>query len=276
MGFYSEVDDLKLIERNIEKLVSLEMTQSERMLRVFQESRRRLRANLMAVQGDTFTEAVMELTLNQVEASIRAMNIASKQQAGESTSQIKEMSIEDLGKEIRRFSKEFEGVNRVIPVDQIIFSLDPSNLLLNTFEASIEAYTQEFRDYVQRELTQHIVSSEPKNKIINRILDQWSLQDWKVRRIVRTELHSVYNRSKTEGMLKVREDLIPDLQKTLIHPMDGRTAEDSHLANALKLVVDIDKPFRYEYRGKERVFMAPPDRPNDRSILVPFRGDWDR
>ncbi len=77
-----------------------------------------------------------------------------------------------------------------------------------------------------------------------------------------------------KGMGEIQDETIPDLQKTLIHPMDLRTGADSQYAASLHLVADIDEPFRYRWKGVEREFMAPPDRPNDRAILVPYRAAW--
>jgi len=67
---------------------------------------------------------------------------------------------------------------------------------------------------------------------------------------------------------------MPDLMKTLMHPIDKRTGDDSKLAARLRLVVPIDEPFVYKWNGETREFMAPPDRPNDRAILVPYSTSW--
>lgn len=276
MSFYSEVDQLKVVERNIQRLNAMEKDQAMRLLKVFQEGRKRMRQQLSNSVPDTFTEARVQTTLQEAELMVNALNEASKARSRESFKMVQEQGVEDLGKEISRFSQRFEGISRGIPVDQILFSMESGNLLLNQFQVSVETYTKAFRDHIGRELTQSVLSGENSTRLINRILDEWSLEDWKVLRIARTELHNIYNMSKNEGMIKTRDQSIPDLKKTLIHPMDSRTGEDSKLAADQKLVVDIDKPFRYTFNNKERVFFAPPDRPNDRSILVPYREEWDK
>ena len=93
--------------------------------------------------------------------------------------------------------------------------------------------------------------------------------------IARTELHNAYNLGKMRGMEETEED-IPDLQKALFHPMDSRTGKDSKYAASKDLVADLDKPFRYKWNGEWREFMNPPDRPNDRSILIPYRKSWEK
>lgn len=275
MPFNDDIDQLKIVERNINRLVAVEKDQAVKILKVFQEGRRRMRQQLTSSAPDSFTQARVQTTLQEAELMARSLNEASKRRSSESFKMVQEQGVEDLGKEISKFSTRFEGISRNIPVDQILFSMESENLLLNQFQASIDTYTKKFRDHIQRELTQAVLTGEPSTRLINRILDEWALQDFQVLRIVRTELHNVYNMSKNEGMLKTRNDSIPDLKKTLIHPMDGRTGEDSKLAARSKLIVDIDKSFSYTWNGTNRVFFAPPDRPNDRSILVPYRDEWD-
>jgi hypothetical protein len=62
----------------------------------------------------------------------------------------------------------------------------------------------------------------------------------------------------------------------MVHPMDERTGQDSKELASRNPVIDIDKPFKQNYNGKELVFMAPPNRPNDRAILIPFRASYDK
>jgi hypothetical protein len=76
------------------------------------------------------------------------------------------------------------------------------------------------------------------------------------------------------GMGIVKDKYIPGLKKALIHPMDARTADDSKMLSKINPIVDINEPFRYTYGKHERVFMYPPDRPNDRAILVPYKKEW--
>lgn len=62
--------------------------------------------------------------------------------------------------------------------------------------------------------------------------------------------------------------------KTTYPVLDDRTGEDSLYYYSLRQVKPIDEPFEYTWKGKERVFMTPPDRPNDRNVLIPFVGSY--
>ena len=87
-------------------------------------------------------------------------------------------------------------------------------------------------------------------------------------------MHNIYNVSKMDGMGSIKKKFIPDLKKMLVHPMDNRTAQDSKALAKKNPIVDIDKPFKFVYNGETRVFSHPPDRPNDRAILIPARDKY--
>ena len=67
---------------------------------------------------------------------------------------------------------------------------------------------------------------------------------------------------------------IPDLKKTLFHRMDKRTGKDSKWLAQHNPIVPIDEPFVESSLGHEVSYMAPPNRPNDRAILIPYRDGW--
>lgn len=275
MGFFTDVDQDTLIERHIRRLTGLEMEQGRKLLKVYVRARNRIKTRLAGTIKGTFTEAQLKGVLVQVDSAIKSLN---KEVNGELLLGVQmstEQSIEDLIKEVNKFEKKFAGITSPLPVDAIVTSLDPKNFLINQYQSSINRFNVELRNEIQRVLTQAIIERVPFDKVVNRISNEMATEEFKVLRIARTELHQIYNFSKISGMRELREELLPDLQKTLVHPMDARTALDSKELAKLNPVVNIDKPFKFKFRGQERVFMAPPDRPNDRAILVPFRASWD-
>ncbi len=275
MGFFTDVDQDTLVERHIRRLTGLEMEQGRRLLKVYVRARNRIKIRLAGTIKGTFTEAQLKGVLVQVDSAIKSLN---KEVNGELLIGVQmstEQSIEDLIKEVNKFEKKFAGITTPLPLDAIITSLDPKNFLINQYQSSINRFNAELRNEIQRVLTQAIIERIPFDKVVNRISNEMATEEFKVLRIARTELHQIYNFSKISGMRELRQELLPDLQKTLVHPMDTRTAQDSKLLAKLNPVVNIDKPFKFKFKGQERVFMAPPDRPNDRAILVPFRASWD-
>lgn len=274
MSFFSIADDMRMIERNIQRLQGIEERQSKDMLKVFMTGRERIKASLLRSAAGSFTEAQLILSMNQVDAIISQIKLNTKRKNIDSSEIVQEQSVNDLGREISKFSKKFEGVSRAIPIDEIINSMDSQNLLVNRFQSSLDRYADGMRDEIQRELTQSILSTEPSFVMVNRLNEKLKLKEWQVLRIARTELHNVYNMSKNDGMVEIKKELIPDLKKSLFHPMDSRTAEDSKEMARQNLVVDIDKPFKFVFNGKEQIFFNPPNRPNDRAIITAYRESW--
>ena len=60
--------------------------------------------------------------------------------------------------------------------------------------------------------------------------------------------------------------------KYLFNTIDKRTGDDSLISHAKydspEDAIPINEPFKYTYKGKERVFMIPPDRVSDRAFCV--------
>lgn len=266
---------MRIIERNIQRLQGIEERQSKEMMKIFIDARIRIKEALLSSREGSFTEARLNISLAQVDTIIQETKIKTSLRSRDSSDIAREQSIIDLSREINLFSKKFEGINRQIPIDEILNSLESENLLMNRYQSSVDRYSDGMRDFIQRELTQAIISAESPTRLINRISDELKLKEWQIARITRTELHNTYNMTKNDGMVDIKKTLIPDLKKSLFHPMDSRTGNDSKLADRLSLVVDIDKPFKYNFNGKERVFFNPPDRPNDRAIMTAYRGAWD-
>lgn len=84
-------------------------------------------------------------------------------------------------------------------------------------------------------------------------------------RIVRTESWRFVNETRLEEFVKKGYKY-----KTTYPVQDNRTAEDSWYYYDTKQIKPVSEPFSYTWEGQQRVFMTPPDRPNDRNILIPY------
>jgi len=274
MDFFTKVDQSTLVEQHIRKVTGLEMEQGRRLALEYSNARRVLKERIASARFGSFTDVQAKIVLAQLETALKELDKRLSPELALGVEIAADQSIDDLLGEIKVFSKDFEGIRQMIPVDVIIESMDSKNLLLNRFQASIEAYNQSIRDNIQRELTQSLIAKTSYFHVVERIDELLGLEEWKAARIARTELHNVYNASKQDAMGIVKNKYIPNLQKALIHPMDSRTGDDSKYLSKMNAVVDLTEPFRYEWMGKERIFFYPPDRPNDRAILAPYRKEW--
>jgi hypothetical protein len=269
-----------VIESNIQRVESLEEKQQRRLLRVFRNVRQQLQDRLLTIPEGTFTEQQLNVTLVQITAAIEAIKRKLKGEMVDSAEILSTRGIEDMIREIEKFSKKFEGSIQPININVAVLASESQTFLVNKYDASLDAYGEDLRSQITQNIMNAMIMRDTSQRTVSGLVADVGRffvgEEWKLNRIVRTEMHNIYNYSKMNGMLTVQETTIPDLKKSLMHPMDKRTGTDSKKLARENPVVDIDEPFRFKWKGKERVFMFPPDRPNDRAILVPFRETWER
>jgi hypothetical protein len=276
MPFFQDIDQISILERHVSRLEGLEMSQARKVLKQYKAARESLKAQMLMAPDNSFTEAKLKSALIQIEVGIKELQHRINPELVSGFEYLTEQGVEDSVREVNAFEKHFLGTSAPLPVDAIIESTEPENLLLNQFQASVEAYSAGLRGRFQNVLTQSLLQKKTWTQAVWDMEAVFNEEEWKLARIVRTELHNIYGISKMNGFLGIRDEYVPDLMKTLYHPMDGRTGQDSIEAASLKLIVPLEEPFRYKWKGRERVFMSPPDRPNDRSILVPYRTAYEK
>lgn len=266
----------KVLDRSANRIESMEEREARKLLRIYRESQKELQLRLLAVPSNTFTEAQMESRLLQIEHGIQALNARLKNHMKNGYENISNQGFEDSVSEVNSFEKQYLGVTNAIDIDLVLTSLEPKNYLFNRYESSVLAYNESMRSSFTNSLANGITQNKTWSQIVADISNNYSMNEYKIARIVRTELHNIYNVSKMDGFKESRDKFVPDLKKALFHPLDHRTGEDSKAARKQIKSVDIDKPFKYKYNDKEVVFMTPPDRPNDRSILMPWRNEYSK
>lgn len=278
MNFFQDETVQDLVQGNIEKLDSLEEKQAQKLLLSLREVRTQLMDRLMTIPEGTFTEQQLNVTLVQVDAAIKAINSRLKNEMFDMASIFGERGIGDLVKEITRMEKKFTGSVIPLNLDAIALATDTQNFLINKHEASIDAYSADLRSQITGQILNSMIARDSTQRTVSRLVSDVGKfflgEEWKLTRIVRTEMHGMYNYSKMNGMADLQEEQLPDLMKTLMHPMDKRTGKDSIALAKENPIIPIDEPFVQVWNGKKMVFMAPPNRPNDRAILVPYREGW--
>lgn len=276
MSFFDEVDSLGIVEQHIKEVLKLEDDEANKLLKRYREVRTELSDRLDRVPTDTFTAQQLRGVLAQVDGAIFAMTSSLQTGIKDSAFKSAMKGIEHQIKEIKVFSDKFLGAVVPINLNAQLIAQDTNNFLINRYDASLKAYGEDLRGSITQVLSNEALIQSPYATVIRKLRLFFSGEEWKLHRIARTELHNVYNLGKMDGMAEVKDQVLPDLMKTLIHPMDNRTGADSMYAAKLDLIAPIDEPFKYRWQGKWRIYMAPPDRPNDRSILVPYRQVWDK
>ena len=286
-NFLDKIAGLEVIERHTRELANLDESEQREIIELYRRLRRslvtRLRASL-AVEKQSgearFSSQKLRGTLAQLEAAISQFSVEFNKRVEGHWSKGAELSISHLEEQIAVFDETFAGAVTPINIPGILIANERKNYLVNNYQASINRWSQFTREKLADDLQAALVTQETTQETIGRMIGDWQAKEWQLRRIVRTELHNVYNTSKIPG-LQSAQSQIPDLRKALLHPMDHRTAEDSTYLAELNPIIPIDEPFKYVWQPSPtskkyyREFMAPPDRPNDRAVLVPYSARWD-
>lgn len=274
MSFFDDPEVEKLAQRHIKEVEKLNKREVEKIIKVYRDVRLELIDRLNTLPSDTFTAQRIRGILLQVDGALGKMSRVLNDGMRDSAMEMGRFSAENLIEEIETWDDHFTGAIQPVNLDAALVATETSNFLFNRHQASLEAYSKALRQDFAIELTEAALIGKTTGEVVMEMGRKFKGEEWKLQRIARTELHHVYNVAKIENMKELTKNEIPDLKKTLFHPMDSRTAEDSRALNAENPIIPIEEPFRFKWGDDERVFMAPPDRPNDRAILIPHRDDW--
>lgn len=186
---------------------------------------------------------------------------------------------------IARMESKFGKMTPVIQAEQaaVVAGVDkavaPS--LLSSYETSVRSYGVQAIHAIQQDLAGSILRGEGVDEAVDRVVGARGLferQRWRAERIVRTEMSYSYGVSKQRAMeaLKVRA---PRLMKRLVATHDDRTGQDSLDLDGQ--TVEVHEPFLWHVKNSRGVptgkivrYMQPPNRPNDREVVVEWMPEW--
>ena len=275
MSFYDDADSTGIVEDHIQAVLKLSDAHELRFQSQYQEIRNELIDRLSRLPPGSFTAQHVRGVLAQINGAIEAMN---KHLSGSTLEAAYEAGVEankDLIREIRVFDKQFTGAVTPINLDAEMVAQDTANFLVTKFDTNLSAYGNDLMTQITNGLFSAAIGETSMEEVVGRVGQFFVAEQWKLRRIVRTEMMNCSNMAKTNGLIELRDsDQVPDLKKTLFNVMDDRTADDSKYVDSLHLVVPVDEPFRYKWRGEWREFWTS-DRPNDRGIVLPYRDAWE-
>jgi hypothetical protein len=279
MDFFEDPDIIDLAEEHAREVLDLSDSESTRILKAYKRVRQDLRDRLDALPSGTFTAQRMRSTLVQIDAALKAMGadmMDGMSSAGQSAA---ELGVGHLIDEIAKWDEHFLGAVTPLDIDIVKSATDTNKLLVNNYQSSMSSYSSSIRGKLAQGISDGVIAQRSTGEILQDIGKTMLGEQWRLERIVRTEVMGIYSRGKLNAMSDAQDD-VPGLMKTLYNPMDNRTAADSKYvereveAGDTNLIVPVDEYFKYKWKGAWREYMAPPDRPNDRSILIPYRKAW--
>lgn len=278
-SFFFESEEVEdLVMSQAEKLFSLQDKETKRILKSYKRVRQELRDRLDAFSDrgmdESYSAHRTRSALVQIEVALSQIEKDMNDEFSSSGLTVAEQGVQDLITSLDSWNEFYLGAVTPINLDAMVIATDTNNFLFNRREASLKAYTAFQRQEFARSLSDAIAAQKNYSEVVSDIGRYMMAEEWRLERLVRTELHNIYSQSKISGMNELVDTSMPDLKKTLFHPMDRRTGKDSVRLSQNNPIVGVNEMFVESSTGKRLEYFAPPNRPNDRAILIPFRDSW--
>lgn len=255
------------------------------------EQEAKLRAQLRK-GADTFTVHQMRFALAQITDGQATLSQKMAAELGTVTREAQKEAVSGLLKDVARLEKEFTGATIELPLEEasrfygIIDKRKTS--LLHMHQSSMAKHGAQTVKAVERELAMSLLTGENQDQAIARVLPAIEGEWWQAERIVRTECAWAYNASHRDaiedtardvGGMKMQWEEMVDEDG---NPYDDRVAIDSLAMHGQ--VANVGEMFFMppatpkgdatpeSLQGQEWAF--PPNRPNDRAVVSPWKRDW--
>lgn len=255
---------------------------------------KRINARVRAKTGETFTIAQLRTTLVQVRETIRELNGGLQENILDAGHQAAENAVEHTVEYLRRADAAFRGVGeqplalreaamfeesiqgaRSSILHRLASSGEPvENADEEPHPARIgilQRYGEQTVHHFERTLQRGLIARKTWGQMAEDITEDSPFLKqapafWAAR-IVRTEVMGAYNRSSWESIREADQQL-EDMTKILSATFDERTAADSYAVHG-----QIRHP-EEAFESWFGLYQHPPNRPNDREIVVPHRMSW--
>lgn len=279
-----------------EKLFEAHLTQVKRLTegngvrglaRLYREARAELAARLLGsgVASGSVTQMQLREMLTQVDAVLEYLGSNVQTHLTDVSKQATRLGAKHGIDEYRKLSRFFTGAFPTVDVDVpavfegMVKGVDES--LLRRYRVLSRGWSAQAVASVERALSVGALSGKPLRSMVSDVMKKTGImeeQRWRAERIVRTETAYAHGAAKHESMRRTRDEVGESkLQKRLIETFDNRTGDDSFLLHGQTVPVDQPFKWRHKVRGQwvTTEFMHPPNRPNDRAVVIPWNPEWE-
>jgi len=267
-----------------------------RLRKLYTESMHDLERKLAKAVGSgasPFTIQKHKALLAQVHQGLAELGRNLGNAMGQETTQTQEISARALISDVKKLEKKHTGASIQLPIEEasrfagVIDKRKTSLLKLN--KTSMAKYGASIVGKLEGVMAQTLVQGESGFQAIDRVTSAYDMEWWRAERIVRTEQAWAYNATQMDGIQDVSKtfkdmmmrwcELVSDV--TLV-PYDKRVGDDSiamhgQLARPgtmfqMPAVAPSGLKISGSLLGKS--WTNPPNRPNDRAVLQPWRPGW--
>jgi hypothetical protein len=237
-------------------------------------------AHLRAVgQGQTFSAHHLRMILVQVMDGLRGFQADLAPELSKQARHAADLAQHHLTTSIKRMESQYSGMTPSLRIeeaavfDRVYRGVEPT--LLHRYQKLVGNYPMATIERVRKSMALGLIQGENTDRMVDRVAGAGGIFDrekWRAERIVRTECLHAYGVANQRCLEETAQE-VPGLMKRLVATFDVRTGKDSIQLNGQ--AVPVDRPFvwmKQTKAGVERVeYMAPPNRPNDREVVIPWR-----
>jgi hypothetical protein len=248
----------------------------------------KLRRALGRLGEESFTAHQHRIVLSQLRQGQAMLESRLAGELGDISEEVQIEAIRGFAESVTKLEKRFRGAEIVLPIDEVgelsrlIDARRPD--LDSMHQKALRAWGQDTFNVVHEQLSLSLAAGESATETMERIPEALAGEWYKGERIVRTEVAYAFGASSMDAAQESLE-VLPDLMLRWnehcdddANPLDDRVAEDSIALHGQVatpggwFIMPDDPDVPKSLIGKGWQF--PPNRPNDRATLSPWREGW--
>jgi len=266
------------------------------MRRLFDDMLTLLERDLARATGP-FNEAVLRGMIAQVKLQLSRFIGVATPELGRAAQALANAAAQNAFAELARMEKAFTGAVVSLPVQEIArlrsLTAAPASML-RIHARSLARYGAHVVGRVEGDLANMLTTGQPTHRAIRQVMRTADAEWYQGERIVRTELSYAYNASHRDAIADESEALDGDLWMQWSEHVgeDGQPLDERVAVDSLAISGQVAPPggaFTMpptsrvpDAKGRTEVpaglvgqtWSNPPNRPNDRAVLTPWRPHW--
>jgi len=238
--------------------------------------------------ADSFTATQLKLTLQQIEHTLKGLTSGMQSTLVNQAAGVADLATDGTIQFMQDSEKKYRGINARLPLNEAMMfdrshqgarasmlrhltTGTPGVPATKAKQGILARYGMTVLDHFEDRLKLGMIQGQPWAEVRNDLTAaspflKAAPAHW-AERIVRTETMGAYNRAGWEAT-RAANDALGDMVKILSATFDDRTGWDSYQVHG-----QIRKPMQaFEWAGG--YYQHPPNRPNDREVVVPHRISW--
>lgn len=240
----------------------------------------------------TYTQHVHNVALSQLRAGMAALDAQLASNIAQTAGQAQAAGIQTAASLLTHGEARFAGSSFHVPADMMARLIgavgdETQRSLLRVHATSVKRYGSLLIERMEEDLVHVLATGGTLNAAVRAIRTRAGIEAWRAERIARTEWAGAYNAGSADLITETRRTLLPDLMMRwteLVDDLTGRPMDDRVAGDSLAMhgqaaepggglfVMPPDPRVSAKLHGKQWAF--PPNRPNDRSVLEPWRPGW--